>query len=104
MATDEPQVSEHKVLDELFEMQKGTFNGVLAFSWLVSLLALIVNLFLWPEGVKPWLIWISITPLNLGTRWLARRHFRRATWVWVCVAVLLLVWFIRHRRGAVATG
>ncbi len=94
MAADEVQIGKHKVLDELFEMKKSTFTGVLIFTWVISLLALIANLFLWPRGLKPWLIWMLFTPLNWGIHRLARRHFQPATWIWVGTLTLLLVWFI----------
>ena len=83
------------MIDELLEMQKDTFKGLLLVTWIVSLAALWISLFaliyLAPVQV---LIWAAVSPLNLIAYRLAFTRFRLATWVWVCSLLLLLVFSI----------
>ncbi len=84
--------------DELLEMQKDTFKGILLVTWVASLaalwLALFISMYFRPVDV---VLWLLISPLTGVTYWLSRRRFRLATWVWTCALIVLLVLFIPWR-------
>jgi signal transduction histidine kinase/putative methionine-R-sulfoxide reductase with GAF domain len=77
--------------DELLEMQKDTFRWFLIITWPFWLLILGV-LILFKSGA--FLPWLGIAPLTVAIHWLAGRHFRLATWLWVGMFVFLIVAFI----------
>jgi hypothetical protein len=83
--------------DDLLEMQKDTFKGLLAVTWIVSLAIVWLMLFIKisPNSIflRPMDIVVcgAVTPLTFGAHWLAHRHFRLTTWIWVCTYVVLLV-------------
>ncbi|MBN1888756.1 MAG: GAF domain-containing protein [Thermoflexales bacterium] len=77
--------------DELLEMQKDTFRWFLIITWPFWALTLGVLILLKSGTFLPWL---GIAPLTLALHWLAGRHFRLATWLWVGMFVVLIVAFI----------